>query len=223
MLPIKILVVDDHRLFRQGLIGLMETRRDIVKIVGEAENGLEAINMARELQPDLILLDIYMPIMDGLKAASVIRNEMPQIAIVILTSSESDEHLFDAVHLGISGYLMKNLDARELFDLLCGVAHGEAAITRAVAARILKGEGDKMAGAGIIREKLTERGIDVLQLVAQGSNNAEIAELLVISRNTVKTHLRNILYKLNLENRVQIATYAVQNKLVPEMKGDLYR
>lgn len=215
MQPIKILVADDHRLFRQGLIGLMETRRDIVEIIGEAENGQQAIDMARSLKPDLILLDIYMPVVDGLKAAAVIRTEMPEIAIVILTSSESDEHLFDAVRLGISGFLMKNLDAHELFTLLSGVAKGEAAITRAVAARLLKREAIQTTTTAEANEKLTDREIDVLRLVAQGINNNEIAKELVISRNTVKTHLRNILYKLNLENRVQIATYAIQNNLIP--------
>jgi DNA-binding NarL/FixJ family response regulator len=217
MMPIKILVADDHRLFRQGLVGLMETRPDIVEIVGEAENGQEAIDMARGLQPDVILLDIYMPVVDGLKAASVIRAEMPQIAVVILTSSESDEHLFHAVRLGISGYLLKNVDADELFEMLCGVVRGEAAITRAIVGRILKGEGTRTAGSASLKEKLTEREIEVLDLVAQGLNNTEIGQVLVISRNTVKTHLRNILYKLNLDNRIQIATYAVQNKAAAEM------
>ncbi len=214
MPPIRILVADDHRLFRQGLIGLMETRRDIVEIIGEAENGQEAINMARTLKPDMILLDIFMPIVDGLKAAAIIREEMPQIAIVILTSSESDEHLFDAVRLGISGYLMKNLDSVELFSLLTGVAKGEAAITRLVAARLLKREASHSSVTSDDKKILTKREVEVLQLVAQGSTNNEIANDLVISRNTVKTHLRNILYKLKLDNRVQIATYAVQNNLI---------
>lgn len=212
MMPIKILIADDHRLFRQGLISLMKTRQDIVEVIGEAEDGQEAIEMARALHPDLILLDIYMPTVDGLKAASVIRTEQPQIAIVIMTQSVSDEHLFEAVRLGVSGYLPKNMDACELFHMLCGVTHGEAAVTRDILGRILRGESDKKTASASLRDKLTEREIEVVLLVAEGMHNGEIARSLDISRNTVKTHLRSILYKLNLDNRIQLAAYAVQNK-----------
>jgi DNA-binding NarL/FixJ family response regulator len=215
MLPLKVLVADDHRLFRQGLISLMQTRPDLVQVIGDAASGRDALASARRLHPDVILMDIYMPNGDGLQATRSIRAELPEIAIVMLTSSESDEHLYEAVRLGAAGYLLKNLDAAELFELLQGIARGEAAITRAMAARLLRGVANRTIESGGCDACLTEREIEVLQLVAQGASNARIANDLCITINTVKTHLRNILVKLNLENRTQVAAYAVQNRLVP--------
>ena len=216
MYPLKVLVADDHRLFRQGLISLMKTRRDLVEVVGEAESGKEAIQFAQSLRPDIILMDILMPSGDGLQAAAAIRKDLPEIAIIFLTSSETDEHLFEAIRLGAAGYLLKNLDADELFDLIAGIARGEAAITRAMAARLLKGVSNNSIQSQDGSLGLTEREIEVLQLVARGASNPQIADQLFITINTVKTHLRNILVKLNLENRTQVAAYAVQNGLVPE-------
>ena len=115
-MTIRVLIADDHKLFRQGLIGLMQTREDLVQIVGEASTGIEAVQLAEQLRPDVILMDIYMPEMDGLDAAKKIRSLFPEIAIVMLTSSERDGHLYEAVQLGIAGYLLKSLDAAELFD-----------------------------------------------------------------------------------------------------------
>ena len=216
MYPLKVLVADDHRLFRQGLISLMKTRRDLVEVDGEAESGKEAIQFAQSLRPDIILMDILMPSGDGLQAAAAIRKDLPEIAIIFLTSSETDEHLFEAIRLGAAGYLLKNLDADELFDLIAGIARGEAAITRDRAARLLKGVSNNSIQSQDGSLGLTEREIEVLQLVARGASNPQIADQLFITINTVKTHLRNILVKLNLENRTQVAAYAVQNGLVPE-------
>lgn len=137
-MAIRVLIADDHKLFRQGLIGLLETQEDLVKIVGEAETGEEAVRLAAEFQPDVILMDIYMPHMDGLQAAKEIHLRFPRIAIVILTSSERDGHLYEAVQVGASGYLLKSLDANELFDLLKGLSEGETALTRAMAGQLLK-------------------------------------------------------------------------------------
>jgi DNA-binding NarL/FixJ family response regulator len=198
------------------LISLMKTRRDLVEVVGEAESGKDAVQLAQRLQPDIILMDILMPNGDGLQAATAIRKDLPEIAIIFLTSSETDEHLFEAIRLGAAGYLLKNLDADELFDLIAGIASGEAAITRAMAARLLKGVSNHSILAPEGCEGLTEREIEVLQLVARGASNPQIANQLFITINTVKTHLRNILVKLNLENRTQVAAYAVQNGLVSE-------
>ena len=132
-MPIRILIADDHKLFRQGMISLMRTREGFAEVVGEAETGEEAIQMTEQLHPDVVLMDIYMPQMDGLQAAKEIRSRFPKVAIVMLTSSERDGHLYEAVRLGVAGYLLKSLDANELFELLDGVMHGEAAMTRAMA------------------------------------------------------------------------------------------
>ncbi|MBT7074797.1 MAG: response regulator transcription factor [Anaerolineae bacterium] len=210
-MTLNILIADDHKLFRQGLISLMRTRGDFVKVVGEAATGLEAIQLAEQLRPDIILMDIYMPERNGIEATREIRIKNPEIAIVILTSSESDKHLKEAVSLGISGYLLKNLDGDELFDLIAGIERGEAAMTRTMAARLLKNAANVRAGA---HEELTGRELDVLRAVSHGASNQEIAEELIISVNTVKTHLKNISSKLQLDNRTQVAAYALEKGLV---------
>jgi len=213
-MTIKVLIADDHKLFRQGLKSLMRTRDDMVEVVGEAASGREAIQLAGELRPDVILMDIYMPDGDGLQVTREIKKQFPDINVVMLTSSEDDEHLYEAVQLGASGYLLKSLDANELFDLLSGVMHGEAAMTRAMASRLLKSVAKQSANVERGEEALSDREIDVLRLVAQGASNPQIADELCISINTVKSHLKNILSKLQLSNRTQAATYAVQSGLV---------
>ena len=213
-MTIRVLIADDHKLFRQGLIGLMKTREDLVEVIGEAETGEEAIRLAEELKPDVILMDIYMPQMDGLQAAKEIHLQFPKIAIVMLTSSERDGHLYEAVQVGVSGYLLKSLDANELFDLLSGVVNGETAMTRAMAGKLLKAVANRMADEEKGEQALTERELFVLRLVASGASNQEIAQKLSISVNTVKSHLKNILEKLQLANRTQAATYALKHGLV---------
>lgn len=213
-MPIRILLADDHKLFRQGMISLMRTREDLVEVVGEAETGEEAVHMTEQLHPDVVLMDIYMPQMDGLQAAKEIRSRFPKVAIVMLTSSERDGHLYEAVRLGVAGYLLKSLDANELFELLEGVTHGEAAMTRSMAMRLLKGVAGRMVDDMNGEEALSERELLVLRFVANGASNAEIAESLSISINTVKSHLKSILEKLQLANRTQAATYALKHGLV---------
>lgn len=219
-MTINVLIADDHKLFRQGLISLMKTRDDLVKVIGEAETGTEAIWLADRLRPDIILMDIYMPEKNGIEATREIHEKFPEIAIVILTSSESDEHLREAVSLGISGYLLKDLDGEELFELLAGIERGEAAMTRTMAARLLKNAADARAGTPE-DDSLTERELEVLRLVARGASNLQIAEGLVISVNTVKSHLKNILSKLQLENRTQAAAYALEKGLVRPVERDI--
>lgn len=213
-MTIRVLIADDHKLFRQGLISLMKTRQDLVEVVGEAETGDEAIQLAEQLKPEVILMDIYMPQGDGLQAAKVIHARFPEIAVVILTSSEKDGHLYEAVQSGVSGYLLKSLDAEELFNMLTGVMQGEAAMTRAMATRLLKGVANRMVKEDKGETSLTERELLVLRLVASGASNSEIAGSLSISVNTVKSHLKNILEKLHLDNRTQAATYAFERGLV---------
>lgn len=213
-MTIRVLIADDHKLFRQGLIGLMKTREDLVEVIGEAETGEEAIRLAEELHPNVILMDIYMPQMDGLQAAKEIHRTFPEIAIVMLTSSERDGHLYEAVQVGVSGYLLKSLDASELFDMLNGVVNGETAMTRAMAGKLLKVVASRMADEEKGEQALTERELFVLRLVASGASNQEIAQKLSISVNTVKSHLKNILDKLQLENRTQAATYALKHGLI---------
>ena len=213
-MTIKVLIADDHKLFRQGLIGLMKTREDLVEVIGEAETGEEAVHLAGQLHPDVILMDIYMPQMDGLQAAKEIHAGFPEIAIVMLTSSEKDGHLYEAVQVGAAGYLLKSLDANELFDLLTGVVKGEPAMTRAMAGKLLKAVANRLADEDKGEQALTERELFVLRLVASGAGNMEIAQKLSISINTVKSHLKSILDKLQLENRTQAATYALKHGLV---------
>jgi DNA-binding NarL/FixJ family response regulator len=213
-MTIKVLIADDHKLFRQGLIGLMRTREDLVEVIGEAATGIDAIQLAEQLRPDVILMDIYMPEMDGLQAAKEIHIRFPKIAIVMLTSSEKDGHLYEAVQIGVSGYLLKSLDANELFDVLQGVTKGETAMTRAMAGRLLKVVANRLTDEDKGEQALTERELFVLRLVASGASNMEIAQKSSISVNTVKSHLKNILEKLQLENRTQAATYALKHGLV---------
>ncbi len=211
-------MADDHRLFRQGLVSLMQTRPDLVRIVGEAQTGDEAVLLCEKLQPDLILLDIYLSGGDGLDTAAEIRARFPEVAVVMLTASELDEHLDRAMRLGVSGYLLKNLDAAELFDLVEGVSRDEVAVTRAVALRMLKSLADT-AGRETDKAALTAREIEVLRLVARGASNPQIATELHVSVNTVKAHLKRILEKLDVENRTQAAAYAMRKGLFPEDRG----
>ncbi|MBZ0296389.1 MAG: response regulator transcription factor [Anaerolineae bacterium] len=215
MLPLRVIVADDHRLFRQGLIGLMKTRRDLVTVIGEASGGREAVQMTRDLKPDVVLMDIFMPDGDGLEATACICEKFSDVHVVMLTSSEDEEHIYRAIQLGAAGYLLKDLDAEELFNLLMGVEYDEVVMTRAVGARLLRRIGKPHSEHDGLTDELTEREIEVLRLVAQGASNPQIAESLVISINTVKVHLRNILEKLCVENRTQAAAYAVRCGLAP--------
>jgi DNA-binding NarL/FixJ family response regulator len=218
MLPLRVLVADDHRLFRQGLIGLMKTRRDLVQVIGEASSGREAVEMTAALHPDVVLMDIQMPDGNGLEATACIRQRYPGVTVVMLTASEADEHLYRAVRLGAAGYLLKDLDADDLFNLLTGVKSGDIIMTPAMGARLLKSIAappKELEG----EEALTEREIEVLRLVAQGASNSQIADALTISVNTVKVHLRNILDKLRLDNRTQAAAYALRCGLVAAPVG----
>lgn len=215
---LRILLVDDHVLFRKGVAALLASHQDM-QVVGEAGDGLEAIALARDTLPDVILMDIGMPKCDGLEATRRIKREMPCAKIVMLTVSDDDQHLFEAIKSGAQGYLLKNLEPYQLYDMLESIWRGEAPLSGAMAAKILEEftrPDLRSAQESEVRNELTSREIDVLELVAEGKTNKEIASTLVIAENTVKIHLRNILEKLHLQNRIQAAVYAVRQGLVDE-------
>ncbi|MFQ5852793.1 MAG: response regulator [Candidatus Binatia bacterium] len=215
MEAIRILLVDDHALFRDGMASLLAEQADF-EVVGEAENGGEAVEKARELEPDLILMDIYMPGGDGLATTRLIKEEMPSVKIVMLTISEEDQKLFEAIKGGAQGYLLKKMKAQQFLEMLRGISRGEAPISHAMAAKILaefarQASRDSEAAP---RVQLTPRERDVLELLTKGATNKEIAAALGISENTVKNRLKNILERLHLENRVQAVAYALEKGLV---------
>ena len=214
----RILLVDDHVLFRKGLTALLSGRPDI-QVVGEARDGLEAIEAAREFLPDVILMDVNMPRCDGLEATRRIKREMPHVKIVILTVSDDDQHLFEAIKSGAQGYLLKDLEPYQLYDLLESISRGDAPLSGSIATKILK-EFSRPSSVSAqepeVMDELTPRETNILQLVAEGKSNKDIASELVISENTVKIHIRNILEKLHLQNRIQAAVYAVSQGLVSD-------
>jgi DNA-binding NarL/FixJ family response regulator len=201
-MALRILLVDDHILFRKGVAFLLSTHPEF-EVVAEAGDGLEAIEQARQFMPDVIMMDIGMPRCNGLEATRLIKQEMPIIKIVILTVSDDDQNLFGAIKNGAEGYLLKSMEPDELFNMLAGISHGEAAITGALALKILD-----LPVEG--HQELSPREIMVLEQVVAGATNQEIAETLCITENTVKIHLKNILEKLHLRNRIQAAVYAVR-------------
>jgi len=216
--PMKVLLVDDHPLFLEGLQNLLTARG--IEVVGTAGDGLEALAKARALRPDVILMDIQMPRCNGLAATRLIKAELPNVKIVMLTVSEEDEDLFEAIKSGASGYLLKSLDAREFFGLLSGLDRGEAPLSPGLAARILEEfarQADR-AGATIQVEeeekRLTPRQIEVLTLVAQGLTYKEVGTALCLSERAVKYHMGEILNQLHLENRAQVIAYAARMGLV---------
>lgn len=213
----RILLVDDHNLLREGLAGIIASQADL-QVVGQAEDGLEALVMARNLRPDVILMDIQMPGCDGLEATRLIKNELPETIIVILTVRDDEEKLFEAIRSGAQGYLLKNIASAEMLDLLRCAIRGEAAISPGMAGKILS-EFRRLSHTSLPQPPdeaggLTQREIQVLYLVATGRSDKEIAERLSISVYTVKSHLRNILSKLQVSNRRQAAREAKRNGLI---------
>lgn len=214
--PLRILLVDDHILFRKGMVSLLTARKDIT-IVGEAGDGLEAVTLAHQTIPDVILMDVNMPKQGGIETVKVIKREMPHIQIVMLTVSDDDSDLFEAIKSGAKGYLLKNLEPQELYNMLDKLRQGEAPISGVMAAKILKEfrQPDQTYDRRVEAiDELTSREVEVLEQVVTGATNKEIADILHITENTVKIHLRNILEKLHVQNRIQAAVYAVRQGLV---------
>ncbi len=210
----RVLIVDDHPLVRDGLASLL--RLHGYEVAGEAANGAQAVELARALRPDIILMDISMPEMDGLQATRLITAENPDVQVVVLTVSDDDNTLFEAIKSGARGYLLKNTETAPFFDMLAGVGRGEAPISSRHACRILADFGRAGRTEHPTREetRLTEREIRVLECVAEGLTNHDIAERLALSENTVKYYLKNILQKLHMHNRAQAAAYAVQSGIL---------
>lgn len=220
MEPLRVLLVDDHALFRKGIASLLSGRQNFT-VVGEAEDGVEAVRIAQQTLPDIILMDVNMPNCDGLEATKIIKREMPHVQIVMLTVSDDDDNLFEAIKNGAKGYLLKDLEPQQLYSMLDGLRQGEAAISRSMASRILQEfrqpeSAQEQADPSGDVDELTPREVEVLEQVVTGATNKEIAETLHITENTVKIHLRNILEKLQVHNRVQAAVQAVRNGLVDE-------
>jgi DNA-binding NarL/FixJ family response regulator len=212
MSSIRVLLADDHALFRKGLAGIL-AREEGLEVVGDAGDGRQALELARSLMPDVILMDISMPVMDGLEATRLIKAELPYVRIVILTADDGEGSLFEAVKSGAQGYLLKSIAPEALVGTLRGVVRGEAPVSRLMAGRLLE-EFARQARGPAAAQELTAREREVLGLVAAGRSNKEIAAALSIAENTVKNHLKNILEKLHLHNRVQAATYAQREGLL---------
>lgn len=209
----RILIADDHALFRDSLRSLLEAHD--LEVVGEANDGEAAIKMAWELKPDLVLMDLMMPDMDGLEATRRLVSELPEVKVVILTASEDDADLFEAIKSGAKGYLTKNLESDQFFTLLEGVGRGEPALSAALARKLLEEFARPSNEKEWNPDALTEREQDVLELMVTGTtSNRELATALDVSENTIKFHVRNILDKLHLHNRAQVVGYALRNRMV---------
>jgi two-component system, NarL family, response regulator LiaR len=208
-MAIRILIADDHRVVRQGLRMFLALDPDL-EVIGEAANGAEAVQLARELQPDVVLMDLLMPEMDGIAATQVIRRETPEVEVLALTSVLEDASVVGAIRAGAIGYLLKTTDADELCRAIRAAADGQVQLAPEAAARLMR-----EVRLPESPEALTERETDVLHLIAQGHSNKEIARTLQVGERTVKSHVSSILGKLGLASRTQAALYAVRAGLVP--------
>jgi two-component system, NarL family, response regulator LiaR len=208
-MTIRILIADDHRVVRQGLRMFLALDPEL-EVVGEAANGAEAVQLARELQPDVVLMDLLMPEMDGIAATQVIRRDTPEVEVLALTSVLEDSSVVGAIRAGAIGYLLKTTDADELCRAIRAAADGQVQLAPEAAARLLR-----EVRLPESPEALTERETEVLRLIAQGYSNKEIARTLNVGERTVKSHVSSILGKLGLASRTQAALYAVRMGLVP--------
>ncbi len=210
----RILIADDHILFRDGLKSLLQAEGH--EVVGEAKNGQEAIDLARKLQPEMVLMDVAMPQMDGITATRTLAAENPNVKVIILTASEDDSKLFDAIKSGAQGFLLKNLEADDFFSLLERASRGEPALTPNLARKLLQ----EFARPVEEPDPLTDREREVLELMVEGiTSNRKLAKRLGVSENTVKFHVRNILDKLRLHNRAEAVGYALRKKIIDPSTG----
>jgi DNA-binding NarL/FixJ family response regulator len=210
----RVVIADDHALFRQGIRSLLEARG--IDVIGEADDGAKVVELAKGLRPDIVLTDLSMPGMGGLEATRLINTDLPGIRVVVLTASEDDTDLFDAIKAGAQGYLLKNAKPDTLVSMLEGVHRGEPALTPNLAQKLLREFAHPTAPSHHDDlDALTPREREVLELLVQGiTSNHDLAEHLIVSENTVKYHLRNIMDKLHLQNRAQVVGHALRHGLV---------
>ena len=211
---IKVLIVDDHQVVRQGLRTFLELQEDVL-VVGEAGDGQAAIEMVQQLNPDIVLMDLVMPNLDGISATRQVKSLGPDVKVIALTSFTEDDKVFPAIQAGASSYLLKDVSPDDLVDAIRAVHRGEARLHPDIARKLMKQVAQQTSPPHESHlEDLTEREREVVNLVAKGRSNQEIANELVISEKTVKTHVSNILGKLQLEDRTQLAIYAIKKGLV---------
>lgn len=215
---IRIILADDHNVLRQGMAQALETQPDMT-VIAQASNGLEAVRLAQQHQPDVIILDVNMPQMDGVEATRQITASAPDIGILILTMYRQDDYIFEAIKAGASGYLLKEIELDELLAGIRAVARGEGIIDPAVTDRLLATFRKKPASKSGAASELAERELDILRLLAKGLTNQEIADRLNLAEKTVRNRLTQIFRKLHLENRSQAIVYALQEGLVDEESG----
>lgn len=210
---IRLLIVDDHHVVRRGLVFFLRTQKGL-DIIGEAANGKEAIELAESLNPDLILMDLVMPEMDGIEATKIIKKAQPDIKIMMLTSFSDQDHVIPALEAGASGFQLKDIDPDELVVSIKKIMSGENQLHPKATSHLLANLSNKNNQKKNLIEELTKRELDVLKEIAKGKSNKEIASSLYITEKTVKTHVSNLLGKLELADRTQAALYAVRNQLV---------
>jgi DNA-binding NarL/FixJ family response regulator len=215
MNPLRIMLVDDHILFRKGLARLLDAQPDF-EVVGEAADGEEALDGVETLRPDVVLMDLRMPVCDGLEATRRIKHAFPAVQVVMLSVSEDDQDFFAAIRCGADGYLVKDLRPEGLFQELRGLAQGEAPLSRTMTSKLLRqlARQGSMIVPPISSDLLSPREQEVLTLIVEGLTNREIAAELGIAVNTVRNHVRSVLEKLDVRNRVQAAVYAVRAGVV---------
>jgi NarL family two-component system response regulator LiaR len=212
---IKVLIVDDHGVVRQGLRTYLELLDDI-EVIGEAENGLEALAQVRQQQPDVVLMDLVMPEMDGIEATRQVSAISPSTRVIVLTSFADDEKVFPAIKAGATGYLLKDVSPGDLANAIRAVHAGETHLHPDITRKLVDQFASPRTNPRPTPEELTPRELEVLRLIAQGMSNREIAQALTISEKTVKTHVSNILSKLHLADRTQAAIYAHRHGVAPE-------
>ncbi|MBC8076358.1 MAG: response regulator transcription factor [Chloroflexales bacterium] len=210
---ISVLLIDDHRVVRQGLHDFLELQEDI-EVVGEAASGEEGTQLARELLPDVVMMDLVMPGMDGVETTRRVKQVSPSSRVIVLTSFADDDKVFPAIKAGAISYLLKDISPEDLAHAIRAAQRNEAVLHPEVAAKLMQ-EFSAPRGVEAPVEQLTDREMDVLRLIARGKSNKEIADTLIISEKTVKTHVSNILSKLHLADRTQAAIYALRQRLVP--------